>query len=52
MIVLKTAQEIALMRQAGKIVATVLAELKERDPAFRDLARWISPGTVGHLPAG
>lgn len=30
MIVLKTAQEIALMRQAGRIVATVLAELKER----------------------
>lgn len=32
--------------------AEFLAELKERDPAFRDLARWISPGTVGHLPAG
>ncbi|MGQ9814600.1 MAG: type I methionyl aminopeptidase [Candidatus Roseilinea sp.] len=30
MIVLKTANEIALMRQAGRIVATVLAELKER----------------------
>lgn len=30
MIVLKTANEIALMRRAGRIVATVLAELKER----------------------
>ena len=30
MIILKTAQEIATMRQAGKIVATVLCELKER----------------------
>jgi methionyl aminopeptidase len=28
MVVLKTAQEIALMRQAGRVVATVLAELK------------------------
>ncbi|MDW8408449.1 MAG: M24 family metallopeptidase, partial [Anaerolineae bacterium] len=30
MIVLKTANEIALMRQAGRIVATVLAEVRER----------------------
>jgi len=30
MVVLKTAQEIALMRQAGRVVAIVLAELKAR----------------------
>ncbi|MDP6793741.1 MAG: M24 family metallopeptidase, partial [Anaerolineales bacterium] len=30
MIIIKTANEIALMREAGRIVATILHELKER----------------------